>query len=978
MNRLLGKQSGFAVGPTVNPCTKGIYIWGQPKVIQRSDGSPLTVLFVDTEGIGSIQQDQTYDVKIFSLAVLLSSYFIYNSMAIIDERALDSLSLVVNLTKQISAKSSDGNVKGGKKGASKLVSQEESARELAEYFPRFLWLLRDFTLDLEDEQGRPITARQYLENSLKERPETAGGGQQQSKNGIRVAIKQLFRERDCVTLVRPVNDERQLKTIDSVPYQNLRPEFREQSDALVQKILEETPPKQLNGQNLNGESLAQLIEIYTNAINTGAVASIQSAWESLSTHVNQAALEHALETYETGIKAKYRTNRPVSDELLQQLHTEVCQEAFNVYNGMCYDGPSSSTLRKQLKAKLATELDRLIQANREASVRFVARILASLYEPLESAAKNGTYKTLESLIDAWNGLQKSFFEQVGDSHASKIVAYDEFLKFYSTHIVNTSASVSRTITQAHTAQIEELKKTQEKLVQDMHKSELAAVKATEESKRLSVQLEAAEKRVKQLEGDTTRLSAELKESKKHAADLQTQLTKVSADASKASADLVKANTELKIAQNNLSTQEAKLNAEIQRLGAEVQRLSGSLKDKSKEADEATKRADTTTKKLAEQEEKAKQAAKENTRSNEEAAKERSAAVEKSVQQVKKLEAALDKMTKERDAAAEVKGVLEVEKTTLATELSTARKQAETQATSAKKEIRTLTDKLEAEVAKVTKLTKDQAAVETMRLEIRDLKAKLDQMAREREMDKRSKETIEAEKTNLIQAKQKELKEANAELQALRKELAEKKPAAAPSRPSINGANGVENMFDLGANAQPSSSSQGSAKVATAAKANTSAKSTSVPSKSSRKKFDAPATVVEDDIVDDFAAMDEDVPEPEPTKKVAKRTKAVATKAVPSPARAAPSAPINPAAMDVDLPPAPSRKRARPTDFSEVVEEPEAGPRNAKVADRTPGKMSKQALKTALISNNVKLPASDQPKDYYEKLYSKHVLKLAPV
>lgn len=39
-----------------------------------------------------MEKDETYDAKIFALSVLLSSYFIYNSMGVIDEGALDKLS----------------------------------------------------------------------------------------------------------------------------------------------------------------------------------------------------------------------------------------------------------------------------------------------------------------------------------------------------------------------------------------------------------------------------------------------------------------------------------------------------------------------------------------------------------------------------------------------------------------------------------------------------------------------------------------------------------------------------------------------------------------------------------------------------------------------------------------------------------------------------------------------------------------------
>lgn len=63
------------------------------------------MLVLDTEGLGALDEDSNHDVRIFSLAILISSYFIYNSVGSIDENALSSLSLVINLTKHIHLKS---------------------------------------------------------------------------------------------------------------------------------------------------------------------------------------------------------------------------------------------------------------------------------------------------------------------------------------------------------------------------------------------------------------------------------------------------------------------------------------------------------------------------------------------------------------------------------------------------------------------------------------------------------------------------------------------------------------------------------------------------------------------------------------------------------------------------------------------------------------------------------------------------------
>lgn len=105
LNRLLlNRSDGFGVGPTVNPCTKGLWIWGKPLLGQTADGETCSILIVDSEGLGALDEDSTHDIRIFSLTILLTSCFIYNSVGSIDENAIQNLSLVVNLTKNIQLK----------------------------------------------------------------------------------------------------------------------------------------------------------------------------------------------------------------------------------------------------------------------------------------------------------------------------------------------------------------------------------------------------------------------------------------------------------------------------------------------------------------------------------------------------------------------------------------------------------------------------------------------------------------------------------------------------------------------------------------------------------------------------------------------------------------------------------------------------------------------------------------------------------
>jgi hypothetical protein len=82
----------------------------------------------------------------------LSSCFIYNSVGSIDENAIQNLSLVVNLTKNIHVRSK-GN-------------EELECDDYAAYFPNFVWVVRDFSLQLVNMEGESITSKEYLEMAL--------------------------------------------------------------------------------------------------------------------------------------------------------------------------------------------------------------------------------------------------------------------------------------------------------------------------------------------------------------------------------------------------------------------------------------------------------------------------------------------------------------------------------------------------------------------------------------------------------------------------------------------------------------------------------------------------------------------------------------------------------------------------------------------------------------------------------------------
>lgn len=299
LNRILNRQSGFEIGGTIKSCTKGIWIWSETIKIDNFE-----CIVIDSEGLGSAFNDrnQSIDMIIFTLSVLLSSYFIYNSLKIIDEAALESLSLVINFSKKL---------KGD-------LGQMDS---FLSTFPSLLWVIRDFALDLKDDDGNNISSNEYLERALninyKDEKKKSNekktilnsfdleinnastenndkndlnlsDDQVNVKNETRRLIKYFFRERDCFTLVKPIFDDKKLRYIDKIDEDELRQEFLIQMKNLTNYIKSSIKPKTIQGVNVNGQMFVNLTKAYIKAINNNSIPDVKTSLKSiLEIQVNQ-------------------------------------------------------------------------------------------------------------------------------------------------------------------------------------------------------------------------------------------------------------------------------------------------------------------------------------------------------------------------------------------------------------------------------------------------------------------------------------------------------------------------------------------------------------------------------------------------------------------------------------------------------------------------------------------------------------------
>jgi hypothetical protein len=393
LNRvILGKQSAFTVGPTTLACTKGIWLWSETLTAQGPDNRDVKVVVLDTEGIGAPTADATHDTRIFALGLLLSTFFIYNSVGSIDEQALSNMSLVTNLSKQ-------------------LRSTNEA--DLSDY-PAFLWVVRDFALQLMNQEGKPIGSTEYLEDAL--RDVDGAHPTADAKNRIRACLRSFFPVRDCFTMVRPCTNETQLQTLDQLPNKSLRPEFVHQAVELRERIFKEASmrPFRVNGVELNGSMLASMCAQYVQAMNDGCVPVIQDAW-SYVCDAQRLQKEEACVTaciaqftaHVSGAKSVHEFERKLED---------TCDGYIAEYGDLCAKLYPSSTASTYIAALDARVKELMATYNAQFHARCSVMVAEAVYGHmtcLETALLRGDVKDMGEFKVAVQAAHATFMRDYG-------------------------------------------------------------------------------------------------------------------------------------------------------------------------------------------------------------------------------------------------------------------------------------------------------------------------------------------------------------------------------------------------------------------------------------------------------------------------------------------------------------------------------------------------------------------------------------
>ena len=117
-----------------------------PLTSEQGEDLGIDLVVLDAEGLNTPRRGFDVDVKMFAVAVLLSSQIVYNQAGPITDQSLEDLSLIQMLTTEI-----------------KYRNLHEQGQEFHKFFPDLLWALHDFQLDFKH-----LKADSYLEQCLEQ------------------------------------------------------------------------------------------------------------------------------------------------------------------------------------------------------------------------------------------------------------------------------------------------------------------------------------------------------------------------------------------------------------------------------------------------------------------------------------------------------------------------------------------------------------------------------------------------------------------------------------------------------------------------------------------------------------------------------------------------------------------------------------------------------------------------------------------
>jgi len=309
LNRLMGKNNGFPLGPTLQAKTKGIWMW-----VGDYFGDPSrAMILLDTEGLDDPEKgDASHDMNMFAISLLLSSVFIFNTKGTIDAKSLDGLHYASEISSFISADSKNKKLNEG--------------QNLSQHFPSFIWAIRDHHLRLEID-GEDVTPKEYLEFCLKNKKGVSRAVS--DYNCLRDALRAFFKERTCFVFPPPVSDQEKMNFLETVEENELSPGFQRAGNEFVDFVKQNSSHKMIKGSSLTGRSFGSLAKTYIKAVLEKNIC-IETTYQYVIQQENGKATADAVSFLETKL-GELSKAFPISAQSFSEEAQKIQEKGISVF-----------------------------------------------------------------------------------------------------------------------------------------------------------------------------------------------------------------------------------------------------------------------------------------------------------------------------------------------------------------------------------------------------------------------------------------------------------------------------------------------------------------------------------------------------------------------------------------------------------------------------------------------------------------------
>jgi len=362
LNALIGRTNVFSVGPKTSPETMGIWVCRTD--ITLPSHPDVEIWFIDSEGFFGPGVSETYDAKIFTLAMLLGDEFIYNTVKIIDSQAVGLLEMLARRAQLFRVRSGGGQI-------------DDSHHNLLQRLPHLTWVVEDF---VQQDQPGGVSNSGWLESYL----HASNFDEEEFTSNHRIPyLKKLFPSISVKSLFIPATTRQALADLSKVPYDKLTEEFRSDLKDLKKFVVSDHLDK-LGEYRSTGE-FGQSVFFLARALSKGLFPELPSLWTTWRREVIERSVEDAYMLFDETLSREIDslvTTRLEFDEKCMHAKISTIVLFRELVRDFSADTTTGSSSDGAAKAAIETLEGRLIERQKISALKFVDSVKRFLVEQL--------------------------------------------------------------------------------------------------------------------------------------------------------------------------------------------------------------------------------------------------------------------------------------------------------------------------------------------------------------------------------------------------------------------------------------------------------------------------------------------------------------------------------------------------------------------------------------------------------------------